>query len=83
MESKGQPNVHGVPQEIDAPALAQLYRSQATSKVFGPQSSVEIHKESGLDWYYRGFFKVLLACFLLLGLAWASGRILASLSLSQ
>ncbi|MBM3801332.1 MAG: hypothetical protein FJW26_03360 [Acidimicrobiia bacterium] len=70
-------------QNIDERALAELHRAHSTHKVFGPESSIEILKEPGLGWYYRGSVLVLAACFGLLGAAWLAGRIMASLSLGK
>jgi SSS family solute:Na+ symporter len=52
---------------INEPALADLYQAQAKYKFFGTSISIEILKEPGLGWYYRGFVKVFAACLMLLG----------------
>jgi hypothetical protein len=56
---------------IDERALADLYQAQSKYKLFGASSTIEILKEPGLGWYYRGFVQILAACLLLLGGAWA------------
>ena len=68
---------------LDAKALNALYRSQAAQKVFGPESTIEILREPGLSWYYRGFVKILLGCCLLLVGAWAGGELMGWLSFSK
>ena len=65
---------------LDVPALNDLYHSYARHKVFGRDSSIEILKEPGLDWYYRGVVWVLVTCLFLLGAAWLGGRIMATTS---
>ena len=65
---------------IVLPALNDLYHSYARHKVFGRDSSIEILKEPGLDWYYRGVVWVLVTCLFLLGAAWLGGRIMATTS---
>ena len=70
-------------EKIDERALADLYWAQSSHKIFGSNSSIEILKEPGMGWYYRGFVLILFACFALLGAAWLGGKIMASLSLAK
>ena len=81
--SEGQIGSPATPDEtLDVPALNALYRSYAQHKIFGRDSSIEILKEPGLDWYYRGVVWVLVTCLFLLGAAWLGGRIMATTSLT-
>ena len=79
--SEGQLDAPAPSDEIlDVPALNNLYRSYARHKIFGRNSSIEILKEPGLDWYYRGVVWVLVTCLFLLGAAWLGGRMMATTS---
>ncbi len=71
------------PESLDSAALEALYRRRAALKVFGPESSLEIVREPGLNWYYSGFVKILLACCFLLAAAWAAGRLMISASVPK
>jgi Na+/proline symporter len=70
-------------ESLDAKALGALYRDRAAHKVFGTESSLEILREPGLGWYYRGFVKILLSCCFLLATAWALGNLMVRLSLAK
>ncbi|MSO21777.1 MAG: sodium:solute symporter family protein [Acidobacteria bacterium] len=83
MRGQGQAGEPEPTEKIDEEALAELYRAQSSRKIFGSNSSIELVKEDGMGWYYRGFVLVLLACFALLGVAWLGGKIMASLSLAK
>jgi hypothetical protein len=67
-------------EDLDEQALSELYQSYTAYKLFGPRSSIEILKEPGLDWYYRGTVLVLLGCLLLLGFTWLGAQIMVYLS---
>ncbi|MFN0170704.1 MAG: sodium:solute symporter [Bryobacteraceae bacterium] len=68
---------------LDADALETLYRDRAALKVFGPESAIEIVREPGLGWYYRGFVTILLACCFLLAAAWAVGPLMSWASVAK
>ena len=53
-------------EKIDGEKIARLYDRYAQHKICGPTSSIEIRKEPGLGWYYRGFVIIRLGCFVLI-----------------
>ena len=53
-------------EKIDGEKISRLYDRYAQHKICGPTSSIEIRKEHGLGWYYRGFVIIRLGCFVLI-----------------
>jgi len=64
------------PEELRVDVLDRLYAEDSNDKFFGPKSSIEIRREPKLPWYYRGFFQITGACFLLVVITWLITRIL-------
>ncbi len=65
-------------EELDREELHSLYQSYATHKLFGSNSSIEVRKEPGLDWYYRGCVLLFLGICLLVSLYWLACRMMAT-----
>ena len=82
LPAMGEERVQG-PEDLNEEALEELYQSYAAYKVRGSTSSLEIVREPGLDWYYRGFIWVSACCFLLVLLLWLGARLMAHLSLAS
>ncbi len=69
------------PQEaLDEPALKQLYQSYSTHKIYGRRSSIELIKEPGLEWFYRGLVWLTLSCVLMVASVWAGSELMVFLS---
>ena len=64
---------------IDGEKITRLYETYAQDKICGPSSSIEIRKEPGLGWYYRGFISITLGCLALIlvvmALSWFMTRL--------
>lgn len=64
------------PEALNVDVLDRLYAEDSKDKFSGPDSSIEIRREPKLPWYYRGFFQITAACFLLVVITWLITRIL-------
>jgi len=69
-----------VEERLNEPALAQLYRSYSTRKICGRESAIELVREPGLEWYYRGLLWFSLCCALMVSLVWAGSALMVFLS---
>ena len=65
---------------LDEPALKQLYQSYSTHKIYGRESSIELIKEPGLEWFYRGLVWLTLSCVLMVTSVWAGSELMVYLS---
>ena len=65
---------------LDEPALKQLYQSYSTHKIYGRESSIELIKEPGLEWFYRGLIWLILSCVLMVSSVWAGSGLMVYLS---
>ncbi len=65
---------------LDEPALKQLYQSYSTHKIYGCESSIELIKEPGLEWFYRGLVWLTLSCVLMVTSVWAGSELMVYLS---
>ena len=63
-------------EELNIEVLKNLYEQDCEYKIFGPDSSIELRKEPGLEWYYPGLLKVTVACFALVFITWLVTKIL-------
>ena len=63
-------------EELNAGVLQQLYAEDASRKVFGAESTIEIYSEVDLTWYYRGFVTITLCCAGLIVSTWLLTRVL-------
>ena len=63
-------------ERLDEAALARLYQSYATQKICGRESSIELVREPGLEWYYRGLLWFTLCCALMVSLVWAGSALM-------
>lgn len=50
------------PEQLDHTELARLDAIDAGDKLLGPASALELRRESALPWYWRGFWRITLAC---------------------
>ncbi len=64
------------PEELKVDAIDRLYTRDSKDKIFGAESSIEIRKEPGLEWYFPGFVRITLACFALVVATWLVTKIL-------
>ena len=64
------------PEELKADVLDKLYAKDCKDKIFGAESTIELRKEPGLEWYFPGFVRITLACFALVIVTWLATRIL-------
>ncbi len=64
------------PEELKVDAIDRLYTRDSKDKIFGTESSIEIRKEPGLEWYFPGFVRITLACFALVVATWLVTKIL-------
>jgi hypothetical protein len=64
------------PEELKVDVLNGLYTGDCKDKIFGPESTIELRKEPGFEWYFPGFIKITLACFALVVATWLVTRIL-------
>jgi len=64
------------PEEIKPDVVESLYEQDSRDKIFGHNSSIEIRKERGLEWYFPGFLKLLGACFGLILATWLVTKLL-------
>lgn len=55
----------------DAEKIRQLYAFYARDKIFGPSSTIELRREAGLEWFYRGVVSITLWCLGLIAAALA------------
>ena len=69
-----------IDERLDEAALARLYQSYATQKIYGRESSIELVREPGLEWYYRGLLWFTLCCALMVSLVWAGSALMVFLS---
>ena len=60
--------------------LQQLYESYARHKIRGRDSDIELIREPGLEWFYRGALWLTLTCTLLVVLVWAGSELMIYLS---
>jgi len=63
-------------EKLNIKILDKLYKQGCQDKIFGPDSSVELRNEPGLEWYYPGLLKVTVACFALVFFTWLITKIL-------
>lgn len=63
-------------EELNVEVLDKFYEQDCEYKIFGPDSSIELRKEPGLEWYYPGLLKVTVACFALVFFTWLVTKIL-------
>ncbi len=59
------------PPSADAKKIRRLYELYAQDKIFGPSSAIELRREAGLEWFYRGFVSITLWCLGLIAAALA------------
>ena len=59
------------PPPPDPEKIHELYRFYARDKIYGPSSAIELRREAGLQWFYRGFVSITLWCLGLIGAALA------------
>ena len=59
------------PPAPDPGKIGELYRFYARDKIYGPSSTIELRREAGLQWFYRGFVSITLWCLGLIGAALA------------
>ena len=59
------------PAAPDPEKIGELYRSYARDKIYGSSSTIELRREAGLQWFYRGFVSITLWCLGLIGAALA------------
>ena len=59
------------PPPPDSEKIGELYRFYARDKIYGPSSAIELRREAGLQWFYRGFVSITLWCLGLIGAALA------------
>ncbi len=64
------------PEELKADAIDRLYTRDGKDKIFGAESTIELRKEPGFEWYFPGFVRITLACFALVVATWLVTRIL-------
>ena len=64
------------PEELKVDVLDKLYAEDCKDKIFGAESTVELRKEAGLEWYFPGFVRITLGCFALVIVTWLATRIL-------
>jgi hypothetical protein len=64
------------PEVLNTEVLAELCREDAESKVFGPDSTFEVRRETTLRWYVPGFLAITAACVALVVLTWLVTRLL-------
>ena len=59
------------PPAPDPEKIGELYRFYARDKIYGSSSTIELRREAGLQWFYRGFVSITLWCLGLIGAALA------------
>ena len=59
------------PPAPDPEKIGELYRFYARDKIYGASSTIELRREAGLQWFYRGFVSITLWCLGLIGAALA------------
>lgn len=64
------------PEQLDNAALESLYAEYAQTKLFGPNSSIELRRDPTLTWYIPGFIAVTFACVGLVAGTWLATRLL-------
>lgn len=64
------------PEELNIEVLDELYAEDSKDKILGADSTIELRKEPGFEWYFPGFVRITLACFALVGATWLITRLL-------
>ncbi len=59
-----------------ADVLDKLYAKDCKDKIFGAESTIELRKEPGLEWYLPAFVRITLACFARVVATWLGTKIL-------
>ena len=59
-----------------ADVLDKLYAKDCKDKIFGAESTIELRKETGLEWYLPAFVRINLAYFALVVATWLGTKIL-------
>ena len=67
-------------ERLDEAGLARLYQSYSAQKIYGRKSSIELVREPGLEWFYRGLLWLTLCCALMVSLVWAGSALMVFLS---
>lgn len=63
-------------EQINLAKVNELYALDSKDKFFGENSMIELRHERTLPWYWPGFFRIVGACFALVGLTWLVTRAL-------
>lgn len=64
----------------DQAGLRRLYQSYARHKIRGRGSTIELIREPGQEWFYRGAIWLTLTCVLLVAVVWAGSELMIYLS---
>jgi len=64
------------PEDLKVDVLDRLYARDCKDKIFGAESTIELRKEPGFEWYFPGFVRITLACLALVIATWLVTKIL-------
>ncbi len=79
-ETGSDPDLDGIQ---DDEALARLYESYAQYKIGGRNSTIELIREPGQEWFYRGAIWLTLTCVWLVAVVWAGSELMIYLSSAE
>ncbi len=61
---------------LNVHVLNELYEADCRDKIFGVESSIELRREPGFEWYFPGLARITIACLGLVAATWLITRIL-------